>query len=62
MIYASGALVVTILFKIATSVKEELGDSQALPCGCSTEDDDCDCGSVAETEEAPAAEAAEATA
>jgi len=51
MIYATGALIVTILFKIATDVKEEMGHSQALPCGCSTEDA-CDCAAVAE--EAPA--------
>ncbi|WP_018124993.1 sulfate reduction electron transfer complex DsrMKJOP subunit DsrP [Desulfovibrio oxyclinae] len=42
MIYAVGALVVTVLFKIATSVKEDMGHSQALPCGCSTEDK-CEC-------------------
>ncbi len=42
MIYAMGALIITVLFKIATDVKEELGHSQALPCGCSTEDH-CDC-------------------
>jgi molybdopterin-containing oxidoreductase family membrane subunit len=27
---------------IATGVKEEMGQSQGLPCGCSSEDD-CDC-------------------
>lgn len=42
MVYATGALVVTILFKIATDVKAELGVAQKLPCGCST-DDHCDC-------------------
>jgi molybdopterin-containing oxidoreductase family membrane subunit len=42
MVYATGALVVTILFKIATDVKAELGVSQKLPCGCSS-DDHCDC-------------------
>ncbi|MBU4378978.1 MAG: menaquinol oxidoreductase, partial [Proteobacteria bacterium] len=42
MVYAIGALVVTILFKIATGVKEEMGQSQALPCGCSSEDE-CGC-------------------
>ncbi len=64
MVYAIGALIVTVLFKIATDVKQELGNSQALPCGCSSEDDDCDCGTAeeAEAEEAPAADAAEATA
>ncbi|WP_419785999.1 sulfate reduction electron transfer complex DsrMKJOP subunit DsrP [Pseudodesulfovibrio sp.] len=47
MIYAIGALIVTVLFKIATSVKEEVGHSQLLPCGCSTEDH-CDCAAKAE--------------
>lgn len=42
MVYAIGALVVTVLFKIATDVKQEMGQSQALACGCSTEDH-CDC-------------------
>lgn len=42
MVYAIGALIVTVLFKIATDVKEELNEAQALPCGCST-DDECDC-------------------
>jgi molybdopterin-containing oxidoreductase family membrane subunit len=42
MVYAIGALVVTVLFKIATDVKEEMGHSQALPCGCSSEDV-CEC-------------------
>lgn len=42
MVYSIGALIVTVLFKIATGVKEETGDSQKLPCGCSTEDK-CDC-------------------
>lgn len=46
MVYATGALVVTILFKIATDVKAELGVSQKLPCGCST-DDHCDCAKAA---------------
>jgi len=55
MVYAIGALVVTILFKIATGVKEEMGHSQSLPCGCSTEDF-CDCAAKAEAE--AAAEAA----
>jgi molybdopterin-containing oxidoreductase family membrane subunit len=49
MIYAIGALIVTVLFKIATSVKEEMGQSQSLPCGCSTEDF-CDCAAKAEAE------------
>lgn len=69
MVYATGALIVTVLFKIATSVKEDLGHSQAMPCGCSTEDDDCDCncGCVEEnaedaTEAEPAGDTAEATA
>ncbi len=68
MIYAIGALIVTVLFKIATDVKQELGHSQALPCGCSTEDTDCECaGEEAPAadeaaEEAPAVEEAEATA
>ncbi len=54
MVYASGALIITVLFKIATDVKEEMGHSQALPCGCSTEDV-CDCAPAEEaTEEAPA--------
>ncbi|OIQ49562.1 Polysulfide reductase, NrfD [Pseudodesulfovibrio hydrargyri] len=50
MIYSIGALIVTVLFKIATEVKEEVGHSQKLPCGCSSEDtcvcsseDDCGC-------------------
>jgi molybdopterin-containing oxidoreductase family membrane subunit len=42
MIYAIGALVVTVLFKIATGVKQEMGQSQAMACGCSTEDT-CEC-------------------
>ncbi len=42
MVYALGALIVTVLFKIATDVKQEMGHSQELPCGCSTEDN-CDC-------------------
>ena len=50
MVYAIGALIVTVLFKIATDVKEERGHSQILPCGCSSEDT-CTC--------APAGEAAE---
>ncbi|EGB15041.1 Polysulfide reductase NrfD [Pseudodesulfovibrio mercurii] len=49
MVYAIGALIVTVLFKIATSVKEEVGHSQRMACGCSTEDA-CDCTE----EEAPA--------
>jgi len=53
MVYAIGALVVTVLFKIATGVKEEMGQSQALPCGCSAEDF-CDCAAKVEA----AAEAA----
>ena len=54
MIYATGALIITILFKIATDVKEEMGHSQALPCGCSSEDN-CDCAPAEEAaEEAPA--------
>ena len=52
MVYAIGALIVTVLFKIATGVKQETGDSQLLPCGCSTEDT-CECVSE-EAEEAPA--------
>ncbi|BDQ33951.1 sulfate reduction electron transfer complex DsrMKJOP subunit DsrP [Pseudodesulfovibrio portus] len=52
MVYAIGALIVTVLFKIATSVKEEMGHSQGLPCGCSTEDT-CECAPE-EVEEAPA--------
>lgn len=64
MIYAIGALIVTVLFKIATDVKADLGDSQALPCGCSSEDH-CDCAAIAEAEaqakaDAEAAAAAEA--
>ncbi|WP_316899037.1 sulfate reduction electron transfer complex DsrMKJOP subunit DsrP [Pseudodesulfovibrio indicus] len=47
MVYAIGALVVTVLFKIATEVKEEVGHSQTLPCGCSTEDT-CECAPEAE--------------
>lgn len=47
MVYAIGALVVTVLFKIATEVKEEVGHSQALPCGCSSEDT-CECAPEAE--------------
>ena len=47
MVYAIGALVVTVLFKIATEVKEEMGHCQSLPCGCSTEDF-CDCAEKAE--------------
>lgn len=48
MIYGIGALVVTVLFKIATAVKAERDMSQALPCGCSTEDpcactEECGC-------------------
>lgn len=50
MVYSVGALVVTVLFKIATDVKKEVGHSQTLACGCSTEDA-CEC--TAE-EEAPA--------
>ncbi|MEZ7196112.1 sulfate reduction electron transfer complex DsrMKJOP subunit DsrP [Pseudodesulfovibrio karagichevae] len=42
MVYSVGALVVTVLFKIATSVKAEVGHSQKLACGCSTEDG-CTC-------------------
>jgi len=42
MVYAIGALVITVLFKIATGVKQEMGHSQVLPCGCSTEDH-CEC-------------------
>ncbi len=53
MVYAIGALIVTVLFKIATDVKEEMGHSQALACGCSSEDN-CDCAAEAEA----AAEAA----
>lgn len=53
MIYAIGALVVTVLFKIATEVKQETGDSQRLPCGCSTEDV-CECTAEEEAEEVPA--------
>ncbi|MBI9080017.1 MAG: polysulfide reductase NrfD [Pseudodesulfovibrio sp.] len=49
MVYAIGALVVTVLFKIATGVKEEMEQSQSLPCGCSTEDF-CDCAAKAEAE------------
>ena len=41
MIYATGALVVTVLFKVATDVKRELGYSQQLPCGC--EPGECSC-------------------
>jgi molybdopterin-containing oxidoreductase family membrane subunit len=52
MVYAIGALIVTVLFKIATSVKQEMGHSQKLPCGCSTEDT-CECAPE-EVEEAPA--------
>jgi hypothetical protein len=47
MVYATGALVVTFLFKIATDVKKELGVAQKLPCGCSSEDG-CTCASEAE--------------
>ncbi|MES9996595.1 sulfate reduction electron transfer complex DsrMKJOP subunit DsrP [Desulfovibrio aminophilus] len=47
MVYATGALVVTFLFKIATDVKAELGVAQKLPCGCSSEDG-CTCASEAE--------------
>ncbi|WP_272700987.1 sulfate reduction electron transfer complex DsrMKJOP subunit DsrP [Desulfovibrio sp. Fe33] len=49
MVYAIGALVVTVLFKIATEVKAEVGHSQKLDCGCSSEDT-CECA----PEEAPA--------
>ncbi|WP_027176184.1 sulfate reduction electron transfer complex DsrMKJOP subunit DsrP [Desulfovibrio aminophilus] len=47
MVYATGALVVTFLFKIATDVKKELGVAQKLPCGCSSEDG-CKCAGEAE--------------
>ena len=47
MVYAIGALIVTVLFKIATGVKQEMEQSQSLDCGCSTEDS-CDCASAAE--------------
>ncbi|BCS89440.1 sulfate reduction electron transfer complex DsrMKJOP subunit DsrP [Pseudodesulfovibrio sediminis] len=53
MIYAIGALIVTVLFKIATDVKQEVGHSQALTCGCSS-DDACDCTCEEEAEDAPA--------
>lgn len=53
MIYAIGALIVTVLFKVATDVKKEMGHSQKLPCGCSTEDG-CDCAAAEEAEAAPA--------
>ncbi|HKI81596.1 MAG TPA: NrfD/PsrC family molybdoenzyme membrane anchor subunit [Pseudodesulfovibrio sp.] len=50
MVYSIGALIVTVLFKIATDVKAEVGHSQKLECGCSSEDicectpeGDCDC-------------------
>ena len=42
MVYAVGALIITVLFKIITDVKQERGHSQAMGCGCSTEDG-CDC-------------------
>jgi len=37
MIYGTGALVVTILFKIATDVKKETGASQKPTVPCETE-------------------------
>jgi molybdopterin-containing oxidoreductase family membrane subunit len=37
MIYATGALVVTILFKVATEVKKEIGASQKAEVPCETE-------------------------
>lgn len=49
MVYATGALVITILFKIATDVKAEMGVVQKLPCGCSTEDG-CSCAQTASGE------------
>ncbi len=57
MVYGIGALVVTVLFKIATDVKQELGVSQRTECGCSTEDDDC-CHGKEEAEAPVEAEAA----
>jgi len=56
MIYALGALIVTVLFKVATEVKQEMGHSQALPCGCSTEDM-CECAPAEEEAEVAPAEA-----
>lgn len=40
-VYAIGALVVTILFKVAVDVKAEVGASQKTACGCDPEDCQC---------------------
>lgn len=38
MVYATGALVLTILYKIATDVKQDLGVSQKIACACEKEE------------------------